>query len=169
MILPRASTHLNPALFTVSCFVHLWEILKRFRSKSQSTDYWRHYKEVIARRYFENDANAAISISWLNQFTKQQRTYGHIQVASVYNSYTAQNTDNVYNMYKIMMMTTTMILLVKYNKWQTQMLRKKKKKIRRKNSLQSAQHSRHGYCCSFCCWVSPRADFIGLPLDSGSI
>ena len=107
MILPRASTHLNPALLTVCCFVHLWEILKRFRSKSQSTDYWRHYKEVIARRYFENDANAAISVSWLNQFTKQQRTYGHIQVASVYNSYTARSTDNVYNMYKIMMMTTT--------------------------------------------------------------
>jgi len=38
------------------------------------------------------------------QFIKQQRTKGHLQVASIdeYNSYSAQSTGDVYNMDKIM-------------------------------------------------------------------
>jgi len=46
---------------------------------------------------------AAVEVNQsMSQFIKQQRTKGHLQVASIYNSYSAQSTGNVYNMYKIM-------------------------------------------------------------------
>ena len=44
---------------------------------------------------------ASLHILSTNQFIKQQRTKGHLQVASIYNIYSVQSTDGVYNMYTL--------------------------------------------------------------------
>ena len=44
---------------------------------------------------------ASLHILSINQFIKQQRTKGHLQVASIYNIYSVQSTDGVYNMYTL--------------------------------------------------------------------
>jgi len=41
-----------------------------------------------------------VKVQSINQFIKQQRTKGHSRVATIYNSYSAQSTDNVYTMYR---------------------------------------------------------------------
>jgi len=51
----------------------------------------------------------------MSQFVKQQRTKGHLQVASIYNSHSAQSTDNVYNMYKIMQRKKQFTIYAKFN------------------------------------------------------
>jgi len=51
----------------------------------------------------------------MSQFIKQQRTKGHLQVASIYNSHSAQSTDNVYNMYKIMQRKKQFTIYAKFN------------------------------------------------------